>query len=164
MMTEFFRTFLGNITEQLGISSKIINSLISGDNELDGGREYIYETSLQLLKENPLGLGMYWDRFVLEDYSYAHSFIYEILVGFGWGIGGLLLISIVKNTLVLISCKDKDWKVLFIMFFSLSMIRLFLSYSFWYDNHFWAMISIIIGYRYSVRNKNKCALEAGDND
>ena len=55
-----------DLVEKMGISSKIIDAFISGENQLDGGRERTYLLASTLLKENPWGLGVFWDRFYCE--------------------------------------------------------------------------------------------------
>ncbi len=147
-----FLTFFSFFTKELGISSKIIDSIISGENTLDGGRERAYELALSLLKKNPMGLGVYWDRYYC-DIAYVHSFIYEVLLDFGWFLGGFILWWILKNIVTILRSNEKGWKMLLMIFFSLSMIRLTLSYSFWLDKNFWGMIAVIIGYRYATQKK-----------
>ena len=77
------------------------------------------------------------------------------MIDFGWIVGGTLLLVLIRNIVLILKSDDKQWKILFMLFFSLSMIRLTLSYSFWYDTNFWAMIAIILGYRYYLKEKKK---------
>lgn len=151
--SDAFLTFFSYMTRELGISSKIIDAIVSGENELDGGRERAYELAQSLLKKNPAGLGVYWDRYYC-DIAYVHNFFYEILLDFGWVFGGLILIWLVKSIVTILRSDEKSWKILLIIFFCLSMIRLTLSYSFWLDKNFWGMIAVIIGYKYATRKKH----------
>lgn len=154
LTSNFFVNLFSDLVEEMGISSKIIDAFISGENQLDGGRERTYLLASTLLKENPWGLGVFWDRFYCE-YGYVHNFFYEVMIDFGWLVGGTLLLVLVRNIILILKSDDKQWKILFMLFFSLSMIRLTLSYSFWYDTNFWAMIAILLGYRYSLKEKKK---------
>lgn len=156
LSSDVFLSLLSDAVSAVGLSSRIIDSFLAGDIQLDGGRERTYLYAIELLKENPWGLGVYWDRYLCE-FSYVHNFILEVLVDFGWLFGGLLLWSLLKNMVLILRSGDRQWKTLFILFFSLCMIRLFVSYSFWYDKNFWAMIAIIIGYRYSLKRERKNA-------
>ncbi len=144
-----FMDMIKEIIQQLGISSKILNAILSGNNELDGGRAYMYANDAILLKENPWGLGIYWDRYLYPSYNYTHNFFYEVLIDFGWLIGGFLIVVLLMRTISILRASKSEWKLLFIMFFSLSMVRLFLSYSFWFDINFWGMIAILICYNYN---------------
>lgn len=150
--SDAFLSFFSYFVKEAGVSSKIIDSIVTGENELDGGRAHAYELAQSLIKKNPLGLGVYWDRYYC-DISYVHSFIYEILLDFGWFFGGFILWWIAKNTIAILRSNEKNWKILFMFFFSLCMIRLTLSYSFWLDQNFWGMIAIITGYRYATRKR-----------
>ncbi len=154
LTSDFFLQILASLVEKMGISSKIIQAIISGENQLDGGRERTYELAAKLLRENPWGLGVYWDRYYCE-YAYAHNFFYEVLLDFGWLLGGLILFWLLKNIISIMRSNEKTWKLLLMLFFSLSMVRLTLSYSFWYDSNFWAMIAVILGYRHSMKEKKK---------
>lgn len=147
--SDLFLGFFSDITEKLGISSKIIDSIIMGENQLDGGRERTYDLAIRLLKENPWGLGAFWDRVYCE-YGYVHSFLLEVLIDFGWILGSFIIVILVKNMVMILRSDDQKWKLLFIIFFSLSMVRLTLSYSFWFDTNFWAMVAVLICYRYHL--------------
>ena len=64
----------------------------------------------------------------------------------GVGILTFLLIQTIKMFL----CKDRLWRELYIVFFTVSCL-LFLSLSFWYVTEFWIMIAIL--YKYYRNNK-----------
>ena len=52
---------------------------------------------------------------------------------------------IVGSIYMILSCKDRLWRELFIVFFSISC-QLLLSFSFWYIADFWAAMAI--GHKY----------------
>ena len=154
-----FREIMINNFSSIVSSSKILEAIFNGGNELDGGRLVMYENNKRLLNNNWFGLGVYWDRYTYSDFTYTHNFFYELIVGYGWIIGGLILFwLIISSARVLLSKSDK-WKVYFIVFFSLWSIRLFLSYSFWIDFSFWATIGIIINFNYYSKHDAKTLLD-----
>lgn len=152
--SDVFLNFLSIIVKKMGLSSRIIDSFLSRDIQLDGGRERSYLLAAELLKEHPWGLGVFWDRYYCE-YTYVHSFLFEVLLDFGWLIGGFILFALARNIIIILRSDEKEWKALLILYFSLSMVRLTLSYSFWLDNNFWGMIAVIMGYNYFTKRKKR---------
>lgn len=122
------------------ISSKIIDSFINNNNHLDGGRVVLWKKSLTLINSNLFGMGVYSDHYYLN--VYVHNIILQIFMSYGVLIGLVIVLWLIKTiyTMLFKSCGNN--KSLFIIFFSLSFIRLMLSYSFWYDINFWIMLAI----------------------
>lgn len=143
------------LLESIGISSRTLQLFALGSVELDGGRKMMYEQSWEILKNKPLGCGLYWDRYAFPRFHYVHSFLYEVLIDFGWIIGGLLLFLLIIMTIRILRSDSIEFKLLFMMFFSLSMVRLMLSYSFWLEDNFWAMLAIIINFWLLQRSKTQ---------
>lgn len=90
------------LAQALGFSTRVFDSIIGGafvNLEESNGRDYIWETCFDALHFHPNGYGWGGDRFVTggdwhEFTNYAHNFAVEILVQFGWVIGGVILLSL----------------------------------------------------------------------
>lgn len=151
------KNVIGNVISGFGVNSKILNAFVSGENALDGGRIEMYKNDFVLLSENPLGLGVYWDRYVYDGWStYTHSLFYEFIIGYGWFVGGALMLLLTFNIFRLLFDRNSfndSYKFLLIVFLCLWVVRLVLSYSFWLDYSFWATIAILVNYRQHIRHK-----------
>lgn len=147
-----FIRWIGLITSKFGLSSKILNSFVQNDFSLDGGRVYLYTQGIKIIKENPWGIGVFGDRYHLN--VYVHNIALELLIDFGWILGAIIIISLIIIFIKLFKCKNADWKVLFLLFFSLSMIRLVVSYSFWTESNFWGMLGVCHSALEQKKNKS----------
>ena len=139
-----FMTWVISTIKNLGLSSKIIDAFVSGNNAIDGGRIYLYTEGWNAIVNNPLGLGVFCDRYLFGHYT--HNIIIEILLDFGWFIGGALLVGLIVLIAKMLLSKRCVWKSFFLIFLSLTIVRLSLSYSFWQDANFWIMIAIAVTY------------------
>ena len=139
---------------QHNFNSRILNTLINGS-ELDIGRTKMWTKSIELIKSNwVIGLGIYSDRTAFN--IYCHQILLEIYLDFGIIIGTIIILYLIKNIYTMFfKCKNEYFKMIFIIFFSLSFIRLNLSSSFWQDINFWASIAIYISYRKTERRRIK---------
>ena len=84
------------IAIKLGFSPRVFNSIIDSRFSLEegSGRDDIYGGIIDYLKskESLFGLGWGGDRLITYDHVWAHNFELEILVQFGWLLGGLILL------------------------------------------------------------------------
>lgn len=147
------------ILDFIGISSRTVSMLLQDEIISDNGRLNIYQMSLNWLLKNPLlGQGFYGDRIVISPYyiwGYSHNIFIEILVDFGFIIGGLLcVLFIVKPIHFIYKCQDKYLKLLCLIFYT-SSFRLLLSFSFWQDIYFWALIGLLLKYNTKFNRGNK---------
>ena len=113
------------------ISSRTINSLLSGTFSDKNGRDKIYS-------------------------SYSHNIFLELLVSFGY-VGGSVLILLFVYGIVLLYRHSKmvETQIVFITFLSTSM-KLILSNSFWYNSAFWALLVMMIKTRMEMElNKRR---------
>lgn len=143
--SDVFVNWLAEICARIGLSSKILDTFISGENELDGGRIWLWNSAIGYIKENPFGLGAYADRYYWG--VYVHNIFLEILMSFGWILGGAFIIMLILMIFNMLKEKKNMWRSLFLCFFSMAIIRLLLSYSFWYDENFWFMLAVYVSYR-----------------
>lgn len=135
---------------QSGISSRNIDMLLSGKMSNNNGREIIWLTVINAIKnEGIFGYGILGDRpFVspIHYVGYSHNLFLELIVSFGV-IGVLISVYIVVDAIRMIFfCRDNDWRELYIILFSVSF-QLMLSMSFWYVWEFWAAAAIAYRYR-----------------
>ncbi len=128
---------------EIGINSRILNTLSEKNIELDLGRNRMWTACIDYIKNNMIiGKGIYSDRYLFG--IYCHQIFLEVFMDFGIFIGGFLIFIFLRKIFyMLFKCKDKEWKLLFIMFFSMIIIRLNVSSSFWQDTNFWACLAII---------------------
>lgn len=154
LTSSFFVGIVRDVTESLGVSSKIIESYVQGNFEMDEGRAMMYENNRSLLLEHPAGLGVYWDRYLYTRFHYTHNVVYEMLLDYGWFLGGAILAGIVLGGFSLMAKGDDAWKDLFMLFFCLCAVRLCLSHSFWVNKDFWGMIAVLLAYHFRASPKN----------
>lgn len=77
--------------EEIGIGSRTLSLLNSGDIVSDSGRNDIFLICINALSRNPVfGVGLYGDRVLLEG-AYCHNFILEIGLDFGVILGLIIL-------------------------------------------------------------------------
>jgi len=157
---------LGTILSKvLGTSSRTVQTLLGGTSSaLDSsGRDQLYAIALNMIKNGFWGYGAYGDRYVIGQtfwVGYSHNLFLEILIDFGWIVGGILCIRIVVNSIkMLFFCKEDDWYVLFTVFFIGSM-KLLSSGSFWFSEPFWGAIAVYYLYRREKKYSQK--LTKGD--
>jgi len=127
-----------SVMKSMGINSRNIDKLVSGE-VLDGSnRDFIYDHSISLIKENGISVsGFFSDRQQLRYYrsniAYAHNIFYEILLDFGLLLGVLIsayFIFVLVRGLLKGSSTKRDvvlWWTLIVM------IRLWVSSSFLVD-------------------------------
>lgn len=145
-----------------GISSRTLNSLVSGTFSDGSGRDVIYRMAWDLIKTGgPLGRGVYGDRYYIGNFfqwGYSHDIFLELLVSFGY-IGGsiLILLLIFGVFFVYRHCYSLEKQVVWITFLTTSM-KLILSNSFWYNAAFWTLLVIIIKTK-KMKSKKKRTIE-----
>lgn len=123
--------------------SRIIDTIVRGkffqSNEY-GGRETIYGFAQKELSKMGLSVpGLFGDRLALSNHmatgtyktNYVHNFYYEILLSFGWILGGIIITVVTLKTAKTLLLRGKDAKFqLVAFFFCLEFIRLLVSGSF----------------------------------
>lgn len=142
----------------VGSSSRTIQTLLGGSSALDSsGRDRLYNMAIEMIKNGFWGYGAYGDRYVIGRVfwvGYVHNIVFEILIDFGWILGGFFIakmaIALIK---MLLQCKDDNWYMLF-MIFLIPSIKLFLSGSFWFLEAFWAAIAVYQMYQREVKRGN----------
>lgn len=142
---------LSNFLDYLNLNSRTIRLLL--DNLLYlSGRDNLYISSLNLIKDNPIfGYGIFGDRYLLG--TYVHNIILELFIDFGLIIGSLIIFVIVYKMIIRIfQTKNIIKYEIFIMWFSIGVIPLFVSGSYLTSANFWVFIGILFS-KYSRETK-----------
>lgn len=140
-----------------GVSSRTIQALLSGSFSNDNGREKIWQTVIQAIRNGGIfGYGILGDRpfvYPLHYVGYSHNLFIELVCSLGI-LGVILCLYIITDAIRMIFfCKDTNWRELYIILFSVSC-QLMLSMSFWYVWEFWAAVAIAFKYR-RIKNRRK---------
>lgn len=154
-------TFIIDVLSRLGISSRFITSLLSGNIAEDNGRNRIWGAAIQMIKDNPWGYGAMGSQHVISKYIYAgypHSVVLEFLIDFGVIFGIILLIILGYNAFsMLFSPQKKKWLPAFLPLFC-STCCLFISLTYWGLPSFWACIGISVNCIKEKNNKKRIRL------
>lgn len=75
--------------EIVGIHSRTLSLLFSGEIDQDSGRGFIYNMFFLLMDSHPYGLGLFGDRIYLGG-SYCHNILLEMWIN--WGYIGIMII------------------------------------------------------------------------
>lgn len=142
--------FLINLNLDIPWITKITMQMSLGD--ITSGREHLYNNAISIFYENPFigkGIGYYES---LNGGLYTHNLVLDLLVGIGI-IGTIFIIFIiVSGILSLLNRKLKrESKQVIIFLFSLSIPRLMVSSTIWYNHIFWMYMCYICVHIY----KNK---------
>lgn len=145
-----------NFAQDLGIQSRTLDLLLSGDISSDTGRDVIWAAVIDAIKNGGiLGHGVFGERpyvFPIHYAAYSHNIALELVCSFGV-VGIIVCMFLVVGILRMIFlCKDTQLREIFIIFFSVAA-QLFLSLSFWYVWEFWAAIAIAHRYFQMERKK-----------
>lgn len=133
------------VLSSMGLESRTLQMLSSGEISNDSGRTLIWARVIAAIQDGgPFGYGVFGDRqfvYGLHYVGYSHNIILELVCSFGVVGIALCVFLIIQSIRMIGFCKDKEWRELFIIFFSISC-QLFLSLSVWYVMEFWAAAAI----------------------
>lgn len=142
--------------EHLGIQSRNLSKLLDAT-MTDSGRDAGYGIALSYIKSgNWFGLGIGGDQILVG--NYPHNILLEFMLQYGNIAGCLLFIILAWNIIVVFSkIKNKQYKAVVIAFFSLSMVKLWVSSTYWYELWFWGYLIILMKTRkYSAYYNEEC--------
>jgi hypothetical protein len=111
---------------------------------------------IPIINQRPfLGNGIGADNYFLGGYNTKiHNGYLELILNFGYIFGGLLLMLIVfMGISMLFFCKDKEWKMLFGIFYVISIPKLMISYSIYLNYELFASIAIFFCYLRSRKSQ-----------
>lgn len=139
LLIPYFIEFLST----LGISSRTLSLLLSGNIGDDAGRDYIYQKCLEMLFNSPLiGLGLFGDRVILNG-AYCHNIFGEILIDFGFPFGVFIILGL-SIWIILryfqFTCVNRVFLVMMVL---AVLMRLFVSGTYLEDYDFALLIGIL---------------------
>ena len=133
--------------DSIGIQSRTLHKMISGDIDGDSGRGDLYAKVFDTVLENPiLGLGVYGDRVILNG-AYCHNIIVEMMVNWGIPLAILLMLVFAFQIFEIYKRTVKEYRNILVLFLCSSMIHLFLSNSYLSDASFFAFVGLVLFYR-----------------
>jgi hypothetical protein len=142
-------TLVYNLFASMGFHSRTLYYIAAGDIlSVDQMRQnLIWPVLMDELKNMPLFkmYGAFGDRYLMPTrWVYAHNFLFEILLSFGYIIGGAFLLWMLFQFIQTIR-KNKDLNGLMtIVFGSFALCRLFFSSSFWMEPYFWGFLAMLV--------------------
>ena len=128
---------------QLGIKSRNISKLLDST-MTDSGRDAGYAIAIAKIKSgNFLGLGIGGDQLLVG--NYPHNILLEFMLQYGNVLGGILFFILIWNSIkYFILIHNNEYKMVFITFFSLGIVKLWLSSTYWYELWFWAYVIVLL--------------------
>lgn len=124
---EHILVFFQSLANQLHISSRSIDLMLSGEFMNDSGRGVIQQKIISQF--SLLGSGMYGDR-VCGGGSYAHNLFIEVVSQYGIIFGPILLFALLVLLAIAILSKDTRIRTLSIIFLSTGFYKLLFSGSY----------------------------------
>lgn len=108
------------------------------------GRDAIYSTAYNRMFESPFFGSPFNTCYVDTGVEYYHNFFLDILVNFGLIFSILFIIYMVYLIFRVIKDKRKYLYEVFLVLFTLSFVRLFISSNYWQRPEFWLLLSFLI--------------------
>ena len=132
-----------NILGSIGVSSRTLEKIVSGQFFISTSRNNLYSICLSLIKANPFGYGILTSRRLIKYYVYPHSLLFELQLDFGVGVGSVIFISIVLIVIyLLVKKRSMKYKTISALFCILGMVMLMVSSSLYYEYYIPAIIAI----------------------
>lgn len=125
--------------------SYFLKMLTTGRITESKSRKLIYESCIQRIQTMGLDVtGFFGDRQFCKGYAYPHNIVYEILMSWGWIIGGIfltfLLVLIVKSVLL----KEKNLRDISLLMLITGFSRFVISGSYVNEGRFWVLLFVVI--------------------
>ncbi len=146
------------LLDSIGIESRFLERLMEGSLLEDKGRRGLLDIFIKAIKANPLGYGVFGDRYIISSFSwerdtYLHNLFLELICDFGIFFGTGLIIALVYNLIKsLFNKNDSEINRVLWCLIPCGFIQLMFSGSFWTLKEFW--IIVIILYK-SAKLRNK---------
>ncbi len=118
------------------------------------GRDMIYTTAFNRIFENPFFGSPFNSCYFDTGVEYYHNFFLDLVVNLGFIFTGFLLFFLGYQVLRLRKYKRDYLYEVFLVLFTLSIIRLMLSSNFWQRPEFWFLLSFLITQRSKVEEKD----------
>lgn len=152
------------LCDQWGINSRFLTSLYSGELIQDSARALILESVMRSLIHNPIGYGLFGDRYAIGSfgyprYSYAHNIFLEIMCDFGVIGGSVVLVIILwRMARTVRVLKNRPTISLLHVLLPYGFFQLFFSSSFLENTPFFMIMAML----FCVKWKNRLDTQTGD--
>lgn len=128
----------------LNIQSRTLSLILYNEIEYSAGRDVLYSSIIEVLKEDPLSI-----RGINADYNllgiYSHNIVLELMYEFGVIIGFILLMTILFTIIfVLFKKYVYEFDSLIIIILAIWSSQLMISYSIWISIYFWFYIGLFL--------------------
>lgn len=152
------------LCDYLGINSRFLLMLSSGELMQDSARSYIAQAIVNGLAWNPLGYGLFSDRFVTGTYGYSryvysHNIFLELLCDFGIVGGSILIVALLWRLAKTIRALEKrpERSLLYVLL-PYGFFQLLFSSSFLENTLFFMILAMI----FCVNWGNESDMQNGD--
>ena len=144
-------------------SSYILIRLTMGSLSESSARTEILKLCIDEIKKMGFNInGLFYDRSFLPHGMYAHNFIIEIILSFGWFLGILFLIFIVKKISGAFFKQTLDGKIIWVYFLTVLFLRYFISGSIFGEGKFGIFIAVMIALnKYNQRSQLLALIKFG---
>lgn len=121
--------------------SYILRRIKDGSLLISDGRSELATSCLNVIDNMGFSVyGLFYDRTVLPNGWYSHNIIYEVLISFGWIIGGVCLVFFFFKLIVVFFLQNHINKIAFVFLLSSLFFRYFLSGSIFDEGNFWVFV------------------------
>lgn len=136
-----------------GASIRIFMKLQEAEFMADAHRNQIRDALYRALDDHPFGMGLFGDRAVLGEDSYAHNLFVEILVDYGYILGAAFSVLLVFFTFKAYY-KSREMNHYFMeLLICSAMINLLLSGSYLTSIHFFLMLGFVSQINHNIKRK-----------
>jgi hypothetical protein len=144
-----------SVIANIGVNSRTINLLVSGQIAYSSSRTAIYDTLILRLKESPLiGFGAGGAYIALND-ELAHNFFLDSAANFGYPLAILIISGSAFLTIYhFLESQFSSYRELIIIYACLFWPVVTVSQSFWSSDKYWMLISLFILGHYMKKNMN----------
>jgi len=149
----FYKSIILNIAAifaRNNVDSRFINSLVDGTLVESHGRETIVNSVIKAIKANPLGYGLFGDRYAAAEYGagmaiYTHNILIEAICQFGVLFGPMLLAFFAWRLLkTLINCNGTSVSIIILILLPYGLFQLFVTSSYLECVPFFALLGILV--------------------
>lgn len=131
--------------------SYILKRLQDGSFFISAGRSQLYVECENVIRSIGCTInGLFYDRTVLPNGWYAHSFVYEAIISFGWPLGILFIVTITYAIVRAFLIQDTAGKIIISYVFCSFFLRYFISGSIFDEPGFIMFVAMI----YSLQSKS----------
>lgn len=164
---------IANKVEKSGYQgSHIAQKILSGNIMASNTRDIIYEKAIHEIKNMGFHIyGLFGDRIRLDTYghtggyttNYVHNIFLELLLSFGWVLGGVCIIALVYYILTRLFSRNKEYSIVVFAFCCMFFLRLLVSGSFLVEGGFVLLLGVLHNRFYRCKtSKGNIRQEAGE--